>query len=640
MSLVIYIFALILISQIFYRFKYYQAKFLAFLFLCLISFLISYLFPFRYVFYTIFAFFTFLSVFIIFRRKRIDVDGKSELVFLASFCYFLFLRFLIPDIFGAEKLMDIAFLNSVLKASSFPPPDPFLAGHTLNFYYYFGYVIGAAITLMSFVEPEVGFNIAIASVSSFSVMLVFGFLRDVLKSEKGALIGSIFVLFSGNLYAACEFFKNALTLKIPDFLFYWNPTRVIEGTINEFPYFSFIHADFHAHVVAIPIKLLFIALLYDYYRGEKIKGLTIIPVVFILFVTNSWDAPLSIFLIGIVILVRWANITKIDTRFRKGEFALDIFIILASAFSIALFTTTMDLEAAKISFPKEKTFLAQFLMFFSIQLVFAYFYFKDEAKSPFTFIALFLGLIASIFIPIAIVIVPLMLISAKKALKGDFPAILVFSATFLMLTPEIVSVDTRLNTVFKFYLAAWLLLTIPGTIVLHKAIKHPSRLNLLLLCLFALSLVYPVIATPLRYYKAELTLNGMEFVKGWNEGDYEAIKWLKSRNGTIVEEALKCYEYGGRFAAFTGNPTIIAWPGHEVQWRDSGEMLSRRMGEVRTIYTSENCTQVLYLLNKYNVSYVIVGYQEKRVYNASKEKFERCGLKEVFSYKNTYILSR
>jgi len=629
-ALPLYIFLSVLISQIFFKFKYYQAKFLAFLLLCLISFAFSFFFPFKYVFYTVLSFFTATSIFIILKRKRIDVDGKSELVFLISFSYFLFLRFLVPDIFGAEKLMDVAFLNSALKANSFPPPDPFLAGGNLNFYYYFGYVVGGAITLMSFVEPEVGFNIAIASVSAFSTMLVYGFLRDILK-DGGTVIGTFFVLFSGNLYAAYEFFKDIFSSK-PDFLFYWNPTRVIEGTINEFPYFSFIHADFHAHVVAIPVKILFIALLYEYYKGKGLAGLILIPVVFILFVTNSWDAPISMFLIAGVVLAKWLS------DFKMEEIMFGAFIIIASGLSVALFSSTMDLHAVSLVFTEEKAGLTEFLLFFSIQLIFAYVYFKDQMRTVFFALSIFSGVIASIFVPIAIAVVPLMLTSARRASKGDFFAILIFAASLLIIIPEFVAIDTRLNTVFKFYLSAWLMLTIPGAIVLSKAIEEPRKvLNLILTGLFILTLVYPVIATPLRYHRAELTLNGMEFVKDWSEGDYEAIKWLKNRDGIIVEEALKCYDYGGRFAAFTGNPTIIAWPGHEVQWRDNGEMLGKRMGEVRTIYSSDNCSQILDLLCKYNVSYVIVGYQERRVYDVKAEKFEKCGLEEVFVYKNTHI---
>jgi|Deesub1362A_J573_1020465.scaffolds.fasta_scaffold01269_7 YYY domain-containing protein len=633
-ALPLYILLSVLFSQIFPQFRYYQAKFLAFLILCLVSFVFSFFFPFKYVFYTSLTLFTVLSIFIILKRKRIDVDGKAELVFLTSFTYFLFLRFLIPDIFGAEKLMDIAFLNSVLKAEIFPPADPFLAGGNLNFYYYFGYVIGAAITLMSFVEAEIGYNIAIASISAYATMLVYGFLRDLVGDR--AIFGTVFVLFSGNMYAAYEFFKALLILELPDFLFYWNPTRVIEGTINEFPYFSFIHADFHAHVVAIPVKILFIAILYEYYRGKRFAGITLIPLVFILFITNSWDAPISMLLIAAVIIIKWVGK---DVRNRMNEIGFDFFILSTSALLIALFSTTMDLQAAQISFPEDKSDLIQFLMFFSIQLAFAYFYFKEELRTQFFGLAIFSGIVASIFIPIAIAIVPLMLLSAKKALKKDFLAILTLSATFLIFVPEIVVIDTRLNTVFKFYLASWLMLTIPGAMVLSKAIEEKEKaLNIILIGLFILTLVYPAIATPLRYHRAEFTLNGMEFVRDWSEGDYEAIRWLKDRDGIIVEEALKCYNYGGRFAAFTGNPTIIAWPGHEVQWRGNGEKLGERMGEVRTIYSSKNCYQILDLLKKYNVSYVIVGYQEKRIYNVDAEKFERCGLREVFVHSNTHIL--
>ena len=40
---------------------------------------------------------------------------------------------------------------------------------------------------------------------------------------------------------------------------YWGPTRVIEGTINEFPYFSFLFADLHPHMIGIPFTLLLLA---------------------------------------------------------------------------------------------------------------------------------------------------------------------------------------------------------------------------------------------------------------------------------------------------------------------------------------------------------------------------------------------
>ena len=44
---------------------------------------------------------------------------------------------------------------------------------------------------------------------------------------------------------------------------YWNPSRAIAGEhggpITEFPYFTFLYGDLHAHLIALPIALLAIA---------------------------------------------------------------------------------------------------------------------------------------------------------------------------------------------------------------------------------------------------------------------------------------------------------------------------------------------------------------------------------------------
>jgi YYY domain-containing protein len=41
---------------------------------------------------------------------------------------------------------------------------------------------------------------------------------------------------------------------------YWDPTRVIPETINEFPFFSFLFADLHPHMIGIPFTILFLSL--------------------------------------------------------------------------------------------------------------------------------------------------------------------------------------------------------------------------------------------------------------------------------------------------------------------------------------------------------------------------------------------
>ncbi len=48
---------------------------------------------------------------------------------------------------------------------------------------------------------------------------------------------------------------------------YWDPSRVIPYTINEFPYWSFLFADLHPHMIAIPFTVLFLALAYNLLAG-------------------------------------------------------------------------------------------------------------------------------------------------------------------------------------------------------------------------------------------------------------------------------------------------------------------------------------------------------------------------------------
>ncbi len=595
-----------LIAQSFRFLKYYQSRFFSLVFLSFISYLLAHFVSFHTAFYVSLLLLCVVSVVSI-SRNGLFIDKKAEGVFLASFAYFIFLRSLIPDIFGAEKLMDVAFINTVLRAESFPPPDPFFAGGVLDCYYYFGYVVGAVITLLSFSPPEIGFNIAIAAIAAYSFMLVYGLLKDIV-SERAALLGMAFVLFSGNLYAVYELVADIVTLHPPSFLYYWNATRVIDGTINEFPYFSFIHADFHAHVVAIPLKILAVSFLYGIWRGKNIKpySLSMVIISAVVYLTNSWDAPILLFLIACVAL-------------KRKDLALPIACVAATV----LASTTIHSASAMIVEAGAKTSLDEFLLFFSIPFAFAYYYLREERKVM--LFSLPLALFTSLFVPIAISVLPLVAAAAKRCRK-DFFALLVLTGCVTVLIPEFVAVESRLNTVFKFYLVAWILLTIPGAVALYDIFRNlrgepveggeKSRLAIFMLALFAMSFVYPVVATPIRYCKAEMTLDGMAFTKAY--GEYDAIKWLRGKKGIIAEAASECYTYGGRFAALTGNPTIVGWACHEVQWRGNGEELAKRIADLRTVYTKPSVE----LLKKYNVRYVVVGYEERREYRATPEIFE------------------
>lgn len=79
---------------------------------------------------------------------------------------------------------------------------------------------------------------------------------------------------------------------------FWGPSRVLEPTINEFPYWSFLFADLHPHMIGIPFVVLFLALLLSLFLEQKFiwsRILLLVPFASLLFgtmaVVNLWDAP-------------------------------------------------------------------------------------------------------------------------------------------------------------------------------------------------------------------------------------------------------------------------------------------------------------------------------------------------------------
>lgn len=559
-----------------------------------------------------------MSLYTIHNHRDLKID-RSELIFTVVFAFFIFLRFLNPHIQDSEKFMDSAFMNAVLKSTSFPPNDPFFAGKKLDFYYYFGHVISACITLLSFSPPEVGYNIAISALPAYTALMIYNILKHKGRDEKVAIAGITLAIFSGNIFSFIDFFNRIFSGKPIDGSYYWNATRVISNTINEFPYFSFIHADLHAHVAAIPIVVLIISLLSRVHE-EKSKPILIALSLslFAVFATNSWNYPLTIAL---------CILTAVSLKQKIPILAA----ILSIPFTLILFTT-MNTPAAKIEFVHERTSLIQFMMYALTPLLFSYIY----TGNKYTIYALPLSIPSYLISPVLAVTAPLAISSVYGIYKKDFASALVLAGLTAFILPEFVAVESRMNTVFKFYLVAWLMLTIaPATKVEFKGLKRFA-----LLFLLVVSLVYPLAATPVKYSTREYTLDGMAFMRHL-DGDYEAIKWLQSKSGVTIEEgcthgALCGYKYGGRVAAFTGNPNVIAWTNHEYVWRRNYSTVAERAMDVRSFYNAESCVEMMNIVKKYNISYIFYGYEERKIFSVKPEKFKKC-FDIAFESRGTYV---
>jgi YYY domain-containing protein len=101
-------------------------------------------------------------------------------------------------------------------------------------------------------------------------------------------------------------------LMLPGYNF-WDPSRVIPFTINEFPYWSFIFADLHPHMIGIPFSVLFLGLALTLLRSYHVdwrrhwgQGLMLLAGFSLLLGTlasvNLWELP-TYFGLGVLALL-------------------------------------------------------------------------------------------------------------------------------------------------------------------------------------------------------------------------------------------------------------------------------------------------------------------------------------------------
>lgn len=231
----------------------------------------------------------------------------------------------------------------------------------------------------------------------------------------------------------------------------------------------------------------------------------------------------------------------------------------------------------------------------------------------------------------------------------------------------------RMNTVFKFYYQAWLLLALGGAVAafwLYRTLKARRRRQggriaygaflALGVTLLIASLHFPIKVTLLRtnMFRGPATLNGMDWMQRFHPEDYAAAEWLRGQGGSqpdrhvpvVLEATGGAYSEFSRMATQTGFPTVLGWDQHERLWRGAGinAEVDTRKSDVDTIYGAASLEQVGPLLDKYGITYIVVGYLEQQKYGGGGGlvKFERAGgpggaatggLERVFQQRNTAI---
>jgi YYY domain-containing protein len=233
--------------------------------------------------------------------------------------------------------------------------------------------------------------------------------------------------------------------------------------------------------------------------------------------------------------------------------------------------------------------------------------------------------------------------------SDSFVFILLFTGLALTLVVEFFYLrdgfGTRMNTVFKFYFQAWIMLGCAGAYGVWWLLDHLRRpvgriaFAIGAVVLIGLGMVYPAMAIPTRDagFAGPANLDGASSIAQANPDDWAAIQWLDANAekgfpaGTVpvILEApwYGSYNYDGRISVFTGFPTVLGWAGHEGQWRGNYDEQSIREPDIATIYSTSNSQTMLDLLHKWNVDYVILGDPERQyIQNVCKQSGAGCTL--------------
>ncbi len=365
-----------------------------------------------------------------------------EAIFAGAFLVFVLIRMLNPDLWqpwqGGEKFMEFAFLNATTRSAWMPPFDPYYAGGIINYYYY-GYFLVSLLIKLTGITASVAFNLAVPTLFAATVTGAFSLVYNLVPVRHvetddetpirvthwapgigAGLIGGLFVAVIGNLDAmgqvvrrlgeqgttqfqsqipglqslvrAVSGVQNMVTTggTLPSFD-WWAPSRVLPFTINEFPYWSFLFADLHPHMMGMPFTILFLAAAFNLLAGadqptEEGRWVRVIRFLFIpltlgaLATINTWDLPTYL---GIVVLAFIVGDYRRSGRLRV--LPIGLFAVAVAALSYLLYLPFFQNYAAVgssgVGLVQGKTQLSQWLLIWGFFLFLVFSYLLVELRS-------------------------------------------------------------------------------------------------------------------------------------------------------------------------------------------------------------------------------------------------------------------
>jgi len=458
------------------------------------------------------------------RRAARQVAG----VFLAAFALLVAVRALDPAVgpLGGEKFLDYGMLEALARADRLPPEDFWFAGERVA-YYYGGHLLAATLGDLAGTGPRLTYNLALAAVYAALVAAVYdlaaamGVRRGLDRRVTGGT-AAVLVGLSANLLAAAD----AVVLALPDALArpiaavagaatdrtatavlrdaarfnYFEYSRVIPGTINEFPLFAWLNGDLHAHMTSTPFAALAVGLCLAYavtpaaeVRRRRLLAFGGVPAVAgLLAVVNTWSFPTPFGLLWLTLALSPTDPLDLLPAAVGGRaraalpdgsarellrpvvaavpvlVAVAVACVLAAPFLFGAAASAAGDRSVALLAPTDRSGFGGLLLVHGVFLAAGWAALVAETRGRTRPLAAGVGVLAlvalSLSAPVLVLVTPLVLLGwvARRFEDAGFEAVLLAGGAGLVTLVEFVYLveqagPLRMNTVFKTYSQVWVL---------------------------------------------------------------------------------------------------------------------------------------------------------------------------------------
>lgn len=547
------------------------------------------------------------------------------ILFLGLSILFYFLKSFQPEIYKIERTMSIGLINTLISSEKLPPPDFWMAGKAVN-YYYFGHFMASLMIRLLNIKTTSGFFLIPIWMHTTLAITTYTFAsrffnaitqsKEPKKDSKSAgLISAYMVTLGGTLYSIKWFMqhiKNWISNGEQQFYWFAEAIRPNEFTFLDIPLYSFLFHELHAHTWGFLLGLLVLHLLLSLLQQEK--DYTLIPIAFVLgitYMTNSWDTVTLGLLTGITFLLK-----------KKGKMDFKTVLIISAvpicAYLVALpWSMSFSNPIKGLAIVNHSTPLILWLAYWGAPLSFLVTYFITRVRLEGKKISLTFK--ESECFLYAILLTSLLLITCVELIN---------------LRDVLVKFNNnRFNTFWKVSIQVWIWLTAiigPILIKLNSNIKESSILKKGFSCLLIIIFLAVNFYTGKTIYQGIIMdrkysgiTSGLQFWENINPDEYELFKLfqkmkklnpIKYNTRVIAESTGPSYSSRNFLAPFLGWQTVLGWDNHENTWRGSSTESERRYNDLVELYIGESQEKSRQIIRKYGIDYIIISKNERETF--------------------------